>query len=100
MKLLTTPLFNVKIKYSRPTDCRTFLLIIIFYSYKLLIILFLTVPKNDADFENDYLYLVHHVTYADIIICFHDTLYQLKYFGQHIRRQRSLTENLHMSLIR
>ena len=54
-----------------------------------------------ADPENDYLHLDDHVTYADVIIvCFHDTLYQLKYFGQQIRRQPSLTENLHMSLIR
>ena len=53
-----------------------------------------------GDPERDYLHLDLHVTYADVIIvCFHDTLYQLKYFEQHVRRQRSLTKNLHMALI-
>ena len=34
-----------------------------------------------ADPENDYLHLDHHVTYADVIIvCFHDTMYQLQSF--------------------
>ena len=34
-----------------------------------------------GDPERDYLHLDLHVTYADVIIvCFHDTLYQLKYF--------------------
>ena len=37
--------------------------------------------QTAADPENDYLHLDHLVTYADVIIvCFHDTLYQLKYF--------------------
>ena len=36
---------------------------------------------HSANPENDYLHLDHHVTYVDVIIvCFHDTLYQLKYF--------------------
>ena len=34
-----------------------------------------------GDPEMDLLHLDLHVTYADVIIvCFHDTLYQLKYF--------------------
>ena len=34
-----------------------------------------------ADLESDHLHLDLHVTYAEVIIvCFHDTLYQLKYF--------------------
>ena len=42
---------------------------------------FLSAIYIDADPENDYLHLHHHVTYADVIIVsFHDILYQLKNF--------------------
>ena len=38
-------------------------------------------PSMIGDPETDLWHLDHEVTYADVIIvCFHDTLYQLKYF--------------------
>ena len=39
-------------------------------------------PYSSADLESDHLHLDLHVKNAEVIIvCFHDTLYQLKYFG-------------------
>ena len=59
---------------------------------------------RSADPENDYLQLNPtsrtQTTLLSVSMEFHDTWYQLKYFGQNIRRQRCLTENLRLSLIR
>ena len=49
--------------------------------------------------ENDYLHLDHHVTYADIIIVgFHDTLNQLKYFELQCTLQSNFACSSHNDL--